>query len=271
MKSTLGSICPKRSSTPRTPKSGEAEDQTAPSETVASIAATASGRLGRRPATRSPGSTPAAAAPAAGATPRPATRPRTSGGSCRPRRGRRWHRSNRRARPRRPAGSRQGSARRRGRTGRRASGGRPPAALALVANHAEEVPHRIPEGGRLRDRPAVQCRGVTKRLASSRGSKFTELSEGRFRHPVRGRCPDVSAARHDLLQLRLLVDPQLLACATSGPIRRHLSSRSNSTIFSGARARTSLACDGAGICGFAVAPLAAASPATRPSVRAGEM
>ena len=30
--STLGAICPKRSSTPRTPKSGEADDHTAPSE-----------------------------------------------------------------------------------------------------------------------------------------------------------------------------------------------------------------------------------------------
>jgi hypothetical protein len=43
----LGSIWPKRSSTPRTPKSGEQEDQIAPRLAVASIAAVASGRLGR--------------------------------------------------------------------------------------------------------------------------------------------------------------------------------------------------------------------------------
>jgi hypothetical protein len=43
----LGSIWPNRSSTPSTPKSGEAEDQTAPKDAVASIATTVSGMFGR--------------------------------------------------------------------------------------------------------------------------------------------------------------------------------------------------------------------------------
>jgi hypothetical protein len=45
--STLGSIWPKRSSTPEMPKSGEQEDQTAPRLAVASMPITASGALGR--------------------------------------------------------------------------------------------------------------------------------------------------------------------------------------------------------------------------------
>ena len=44
---TLGAICPKRSSTPFVPKSGEHDDHTAPSDAAASIATTASGTFGR--------------------------------------------------------------------------------------------------------------------------------------------------------------------------------------------------------------------------------
>ena len=54
-------IWPKRSTTPRVPKSGEQEDQIAPRLVAASIATTASGRFGRKPATRSPGPMPQAA------------------------------------------------------------------------------------------------------------------------------------------------------------------------------------------------------------------
>jgi hypothetical protein len=43
---TLGSIWPKRSSTPRTPKSGEQDDHVAPSDAVASMPITASGMFG---------------------------------------------------------------------------------------------------------------------------------------------------------------------------------------------------------------------------------
>ena len=54
----MGSIWPKRSSTPRVPKSGEHEVQTAPTLALASIAAIACGPFGSQPATRSPGRTP---------------------------------------------------------------------------------------------------------------------------------------------------------------------------------------------------------------------
>ena len=64
----LRAIWPNRSSTPLTPKSGEQLDQIAPRLVAASIATTASGMLGRKPATRSPRVTPsdrkAAASPA---------------------------------------------------------------------------------------------------------------------------------------------------------------------------------------------------------------
>ena len=46
MKKTLGSIWPKRSSTPRSPKSGEQDDKIAPIEVVASMAAIVSGMFG---------------------------------------------------------------------------------------------------------------------------------------------------------------------------------------------------------------------------------
>jgi hypothetical protein len=45
--STAGAICPKRSTTPAAPKSGEHDDHTAPRLDAASIATTASGALGR--------------------------------------------------------------------------------------------------------------------------------------------------------------------------------------------------------------------------------
>ena len=51
---TTGSIWPKRSSTPCSPKSGEQDDQTAPIEAAASMAATVSGMLGIIAAMRSP-------------------------------------------------------------------------------------------------------------------------------------------------------------------------------------------------------------------------
>ena len=54
----LGSICPKRSSAPATPKSGEHEDHTPPTLAVASMPITASGPFGSQAATRSPGRTP---------------------------------------------------------------------------------------------------------------------------------------------------------------------------------------------------------------------
>ena len=56
----MGAIWPKRSSTPLTPKSAEHEDQTAPRLAAANAAITASGMLGMKPATLSPGPTPAA-------------------------------------------------------------------------------------------------------------------------------------------------------------------------------------------------------------------
>ena len=56
-----GSIWPKRSSTPAAPKSGEQEEKTAPSAAVAAMTATDSGMFGRKAATRSPSSIPAAA------------------------------------------------------------------------------------------------------------------------------------------------------------------------------------------------------------------
>ena len=55
-----GRIWPKRSSTPLAPKSGEQDDQTAPTLAAASIAMTVSGMFGRKPATRSPARTPCA-------------------------------------------------------------------------------------------------------------------------------------------------------------------------------------------------------------------
>ena len=55
---TTGSIWPNRSSTPCSPKSGEQEDQTAPIEAAASMAATVSGMLGIMAAMRSPSLTP---------------------------------------------------------------------------------------------------------------------------------------------------------------------------------------------------------------------
>ena len=60
MNSTLGAICPKRSTTPLMPKSGEHEDQIAPRLAVASMATTVSGTFGMKPATRSPLPTPSA-------------------------------------------------------------------------------------------------------------------------------------------------------------------------------------------------------------------
>ena len=65
MKSTFGAICPKRSNTPCTPKSGEHADHTAPRLVAASMAIIASGMLGRKPATRSPATTPADLNPSA--------------------------------------------------------------------------------------------------------------------------------------------------------------------------------------------------------------
>ena len=59
-KNSFGSICPKRSSTPRSPKSGEQDEKIAPSEAAASMTATASGMFGSIAATRSPTPTPAA-------------------------------------------------------------------------------------------------------------------------------------------------------------------------------------------------------------------
>lgn len=56
--STLGWICPNRSYTPLTPKSGEQEDQMAPMLVAASMATTVSIMLGMKPATRSPTVTP---------------------------------------------------------------------------------------------------------------------------------------------------------------------------------------------------------------------
>ena len=56
----VGEIWPKRSSTPRAPKSGEQEDQVAPTAAAASMAMMVSGILGMNPATRSPTRTPAA-------------------------------------------------------------------------------------------------------------------------------------------------------------------------------------------------------------------
>jgi hypothetical protein len=53
-----GSIWSKRSNTPSLPKSGDAEDQTAPTLAAASMAITVSGRLGIIPAIRSPGRMP---------------------------------------------------------------------------------------------------------------------------------------------------------------------------------------------------------------------
>ncbi len=58
--SSFGAIWPKRSSAPRGPKSGEAEDQTAPIEAAARVAAIVSGMFGMSPATRSPGPMPRA-------------------------------------------------------------------------------------------------------------------------------------------------------------------------------------------------------------------
>jgi hypothetical protein len=52
-------ICAKRSSTPATPKSGEQLDQIAPRLVVANMAITASEQFGKKPTTRSPGTTPA--------------------------------------------------------------------------------------------------------------------------------------------------------------------------------------------------------------------
>ena len=46
-RATRGSICPNRSSTPLTPKSGEHDDQIAPIDVAASIAITVSAMLGR--------------------------------------------------------------------------------------------------------------------------------------------------------------------------------------------------------------------------------
>ncbi len=54
VKSTLGLICPKRSSTPLIPKSAEQEDQIGPMLVAASIAITVSGIFGIKPPTRSP-------------------------------------------------------------------------------------------------------------------------------------------------------------------------------------------------------------------------
>ena len=56
----FGSIWPKRSSTPRSPKSGEQEEKMAPIEVAASMRAMVSGRFGIIAATRSPTPTPAA-------------------------------------------------------------------------------------------------------------------------------------------------------------------------------------------------------------------
>ena len=58
--SSAGAICPNRSTTPSTPKSGEQLDQIAPIDAAASMAITASGIFGRKPATRSPATTPMA-------------------------------------------------------------------------------------------------------------------------------------------------------------------------------------------------------------------
>ena len=86
---STGSIWPKRSSTPCSPKSGEQDDQTAPSEAAASMPATASGMFGIIAATRSPFLTPSETKAAAGARPARGARPRTGGARPCPRRGRR--------------------------------------------------------------------------------------------------------------------------------------------------------------------------------------
>ena len=56
--STFGESCANRSSTPRSPKSGEQHAQMAPIAVVASIATTVCGMFGIQATTRSPGSTP---------------------------------------------------------------------------------------------------------------------------------------------------------------------------------------------------------------------
>src|SRR5713226_1623268 len=58
--STLGLICPKRSRTAAAPKSGEQQDQIAPTLAQARKATTASTEFGRYAPTLSPGATPKA-------------------------------------------------------------------------------------------------------------------------------------------------------------------------------------------------------------------
>ncbi len=65
VKRMRGSIWPKRSSTPCTPKSGEHDDQMAPRDVAPSIAMIVSGMLGMYAATRSPAAMPCASSAAA--------------------------------------------------------------------------------------------------------------------------------------------------------------------------------------------------------------
>ncbi len=220
------------------PKSGEQDDQIAPRLAVASMAMTASGRLGRKPATRSPGPTPCAAAPPPTA---PTSRAQLAIGQ-RPLPAALVPEDQRRPvvgvpeqvlrevepRPGEPAGARAGSGgAMRSRPTTTSSHGRPPG--PLLADHAAERPHLGPERLGALDRPAIERGKVGDRLGArwaagrgpaegmrsgSRGepARRPESRSARSRPSARrlsARLPAVSTCRR--VELRVLgVQPRLV-------------------------------------------------------------
>ena len=150
---SFGSICPKRSSTPRSPKSGEQDDQIAPIEVAASIAAIASGMFGSMAATRSPTPTPDAFIACC--------RRETSACSCAP-----GQLAGRLVlAPEDDCGAVVGAAQQvlgeiEPGVGKELGAGHlvgiDQDAGALIADHAAKVPDKFPERGALRDRPGMQ-------------------------------------------------------------------------------------------------------------------
>ena len=82
------------------------------------------------------------------------------------------------------AGSRRSSGARRERSGRPASGRRRPAALALVADDAAEIPDQAPERLAILDRPAVQLGIGRQRCPGPGRGRRHERRQRRFGDPI---------------------------------------------------------------------------------------
>ena len=193
-KNSFGSICPKRSSTPRSPKSGEQEEKIAPSEAAASMTATspacsaASRRRGRR-RRRPPPASPAAGATRARASSSQLSRRSTLSSprktiavavaGCRRRFSAKFSRA---------SGKKRAS---------RIAGAVDEAALALLADDPAEIPDEVPEGCRIarptrraarhsrrNPRPARRaglCRGIP-RSGAPRSDRGSGVQSGRVFH-----------------------------------------------------------------------------------------